>query len=91
MKITREQLKKIIKEELNEFYGDRYVRGVDRESPEFLKWKAQQKPTALERELEARPSLELRVGRIEEKLEEIIRSLRATDHGATQVELEEQK
>lgn len=89
MKITRKQLKNIIKEELNEIYAGRYVRGVDRESPEFLKWKAQQKPTALEKELEAGPSLELRVGRIEEKLDELIRSLSGT--AATQVELEEQK
>mgnify|MGYP005826466179 CR=1 FL=1 len=75
MKITRSQLKKIIKEELNEIYGDRYVRGVDRESPDFLRWKAQQKPTALERELESRPSLEFRVDRIEEKLDELIQTL----------------
>ena len=87
MKLTRKQLKGIIKEELNEIYGDRYIRGVDRESPDFLKWKAQQKPTALEKELEGRPSLELRVDRIEEKLDELIQSI----GGATQVELEEQK
>ena len=77
MKLTRKQLKGIIKEELNEIYGDRYVRGVDRESPEFLRWKAQQKPSALEKELEARPSLELRVDRIEEKLDELIQTLGA--------------
>jgi len=75
MKITRSQLKKIIKEELNEIYGDRYVRGVDRESTDFLRWKKQQKPTALERELESRPSLEFRVDRIEEKLDELIQTL----------------
>ena len=77
MKITRSQLKKIIKEELNEIYGDRYVRGVDRESPDFLRWKAQQKPSALEKELEARPSLELRVDRMEAKLDELIQTLGA--------------
>ena len=77
MKLTRKQLKGIIKEELNEIYGDRYVRGVDRESPEFLRWKAQQKPSALEKELEARPSLELRVDRMEAKLDELIQTLGA--------------
>ena len=85
MKITKTQLKQIIQEELSEIY-------VDKADPGFQKWLAQQKPTALEKELEARPSLERRVDNIERQLEEIIRRLGGgSPSGTTQVELEEQK
>ena len=82
MKITKSQLRQIIQEEINEIY-------VDRDDPGFQKWLAQQKPTALEKELEMRPSLEKRIDRLEKKVEELIRSM--TDASTTAVELEEQK
>ena len=84
MKITRSQLKQIIKEELNEVY-------VDKADPDFQKWLAQQKTSAAERELEMRPSLERRVDNIERQLEEIIQRLGPSQVDTTQVELEEQK
>ena len=84
MKITKSQLKQIIKEELNEAY-------VDKADPGFLKWLAQQKPSALEKELEMRPSLERRVDNIERQLEEIIQRLGPSQADTTQVDLEEQK
>ena len=84
MKLTREQLKRIIKEELNEVY-------VDKADPKFQKWLAQQKPSALEKELEMRPSLERRVDNIERQLEEILQRLGPSQADTTQVELEEQK
>ncbi len=82
MKITKTQLRQIIKEELNEVY-------VDRADPGFQKWLSQQEPSALEREMEMRPSLERRVDRLEEKLDEIIQKLEGTATRATEVELEE--
>ena len=84
MKLTREQLKRIIKEELNEVY-------VDKADPKFQKWLAQQKPSALEKELEMRPSLERRVDNIERQLEEILQRLGPSQADTTKVELEEQK
>ena len=84
MKITKSQLKQIIQEELNETY-------VDKADPGFLKWLAQQKPSALEKELEMRPSLERRVDNIERQLEEIIQRLGPSQADTTQVDLEEQK
>ena len=95
MKITKSQLNQIIDEELG-----RWVRGVDTESPEFKKWQSRQKPTALGKELEQWKSgkeleqgrsLEIRVTRLERKLDEILQSLGRTESGTTQVELEEQK
>ena len=99
MKITKAQLKQIIKEEMKGRLGEAFYGPADPGHPEhegFLKWKSQQKPSALERELEMRPSLERRVDRLEEKLDEIIRSLSGTAATqvlgtGTQVELEEQK
>ena len=82
MKLTREQLKRIIKEELNEVY-------VDKADPKFQKWLAQQKPSALEKELEMRPSLERRVDNIERQLEKIIQHLGPSQADTTQIELEE--
>ena len=84
MKLTREQLKRIIKEELNEVY-------VDKADPKFQKWLAQQKRSDLEKELEMRPSLERRVDNIERQLEEIIQRLGPSQADTTAVELEEQK
>ena len=82
MKITKSQLKQIIQEELNEIY-------VDKADPGFLKWLAQQKPSALEKELEMRPSLERRVDNIERQLEEILQRLGPAEADTTQIELEE--
>ena len=92
MKITKSQLKQIIKEEMEGQLNEVFYGPSDPNHPEherFLKWKSQQKPSALERELEMRPSLERRVDRLEEKLDEIIQKLEGTATRETQVELEE--
>ena len=78
MKITKSQLIKIIQEEIEE------VRYVDRASPEFQKWLRQQKPSALEKELEERPSLEKRVDRMEAKLDALIGMVKLNPAGASQ-------
>ena len=89
MKITKSQLKQIIKEEmegrLDEIGIGGYIAGGDQDDPKFLAWKAKQKP----RGIEMPPSLEDRVSKLEKRVEELFRS--TTDTPATQVELEEQK
>ena len=89
MKITKSQLKQIIKEEmegrLDEIGIGGYIAGVDQDDPKFKAWKAKQKP----RGIEMPPSLEDRVSKLEKRVEELFRS--TTDTPATQVELEEQK
>ena len=84
MKITKARLKEIINEELSEIY-------VDKADPKFQKWLAQQKPSALEKELEMRPSLERRGDNIERQLEEILQRLGPAQADTTQIDLEEQK
>ena len=87
MKITKSQLKQIIKEEmegrLDEIGIGGFLAGVDQDDPDFKAWQAKQKSPGIERP----PSLEERVGRLEAKLDELIRSLGGT--AATEVELEE--
>ena len=92
MKITKSQLKQIIKEEmegrLDEVWGPSNPEHPDHEG--FLKWQRMHKdrqPSGLKRELDMRPSIERRVDRIEEKLDELIRNLGGT--AATEIELEE--
>ena len=91
MKITKSQLKQIIKEEmedrLDEIGIGGFLAGVDQDDPKFKAWQAKQKSPGIERP----PSLESRVTRLERKLEEILQSLGHTESGTTQVELEEQK
>ena len=96
MKITKSQLKQIIKEEMEDKPVDEVVEPLTRSQKaglhrrdklSFEDWKAQQKPGGIERP----PSLESRITRLERKLEEILQSMKGTQSGATQVELEEQK
>ena len=87
MKITKSQLKQIIKEEmegrLDEIGIGGYIAGVDQDDPKFKAWKAKQKPHGIEMP----PSLEERVATLETKLDEIIQRLPGT--AVTQAELEE--
>jgi len=89
MKITKSQLKQIIKEEmedrLDEIGIGGFLAGVDQDDPKFKAWQAKQKSPGVERP----PSLEDRVSKLEKRMEELFRSM--TDTSATQVELEEQK
>jgi len=84
MKLTREQLKRIIKEELNE------VTLYDPQSGEPWKMGAKHTSDFVKQQLGKPPwaPLEERVDRIEAKLDELIRSLGGTT-AATKVELEE--
>tara|TARA_R110000824_G_scaffold319280_1_gene506391 strand:- start:569 stop:829 length:261 start_codon:yes stop_codon:yes gene_type:complete len=86
MKITKSQLKQIIKEEMEGRLDEVFWGPADPDHPEhqeFLKYQSQQPGARAARP----PSLEQRVSRIEEKLDELVRSLGGT--AATQVELEE--
>tara|TARA_Y100000034_G_scaffold122347_1_gene167680 strand:- start:52 stop:327 length:276 start_codon:yes stop_codon:yes gene_type:complete len=91
MKITKAQLKQIIKEEtedrIDEVGFGGFLAGVDQDDPKFKAWQAKQKSPGIERP----PSLEARVTRLERKLDDILQSLGGTQSGETQVELEEQK
>ena len=88
MKITKSQLKQIIKEEmegrLDEIGIGGFLAGVDQDDPDFKAWQAKQSPG-----VKRPPSLEDRVSKLEKRMEELFRSM--ADTSATQVELEEQK
>ena len=89
MKITKSQLKEIIKEEMEGRLDEIYWGPADPDHPEhqeFLKYQSQQPQPAAG--LVKPPSLDDRVARLEEKLDELIRSL-GQDERSTQVELEE--
>jgi len=87
MKITKSQLKQIIKEEmegrLDEVGFGGFLAGVDQDDPKFKAWQAKQKSHGIEMP----PSLEDRVAKLEARLDELERSLGGT--AATEIELEE--